>query len=123
MILTTLAPQPHRPLPQPTVIGMPDAQALARAALLTGQLGVERLPLHVRPDSPAASLAVTRTAVLLLHVRLQQLYPACPWCMASGTAVDCARELGALEARLAALADHARRSLCQVLNEPGRSPS
>ncbi|MGY1762334.1 hypothetical protein ACI79G_14930 [Geodermatophilus sp. SYSU D00779] len=93
----------HQPWSAERVTGASDRAVLARAAALVG-LPADHLPLPLRWGPGPAQLAVLRTTAELLLARLEETSGACPDCASSARAMDCARELGKLEARLAALA-------------------
>ena len=65
------------------------------------------LPLPLRWGPGSAQLAVLRVTAELLLARLEETSGACSDCAGSDRAMDCARELGTLEARLDALAHDA----------------
>ncbi|MGY1814338.1 hypothetical protein [Blastococcus sp. SYSU D00820] len=97
----------HQPWPTDHVNGASDQAVLARAATLVG-LPADHLPLPLRWGPGPTQLAVLRTTAELLLARLEETSGACPACAGSEQAMDCARELGKLEARLAALAHDAK---------------
>ena len=109
----------HQPWPSNRVATASDRAVLARAAALVG-LPADRLPLplplHGRPGPE--QLAVLRATAELLLARLEETSGACPDCAGSDRAMDCARELGKLEARLAGLAHDAKLVLGWMAGPP-----
>lgn len=96
----------HRPSPE-RVPTLSDQGVLARAAALL-RLPTGQLPLPLRWGPSPAQIAVLRTTAELLLTRLEQTSGACPDCVGTEQRLDCARELGRLEARLSALAHDAK---------------
>ena len=97
----------HQPWPADHLTSASDRTVLARAAALVG-LPADQLPLPLRRGPGPAQLAVLRTTAEVLLARLEETSGACPACAGSERAMDCAHELGKLEARLAALAHDAK---------------
>ncbi len=93
----------HRPWPADRVATASDQTVLVRAASLVG-ISTRLLPLPLRWGPGPAQLAVLRVTAALLLARLEETSGACSDCAGSERAMDCARELGKLEARLDALA-------------------
>ncbi|MCF6743539.1 hypothetical protein E9529_04475 [Blastococcus sp. KM273128] len=93
----------HEPWPSDRVVTASDQAVLTRAATLVG-IPSRVLPLPLRWGPGPAQLAVLRVTAELLLSRLEESTGACPDCAGSDLAMECARELGKLEARLDALA-------------------
>ncbi|MGY1651751.1 hypothetical protein [Geodermatophilus sp. SYSU D01119] len=96
----------HRPWPADRVATASDQAVLARVADLVG-IPAHLLPLPLRWGPGPAQLAVLRVTAEVLLSRLEETSGACSDCAGSDRAMDCARELGKLEARLDALAHDA----------------
>ena len=96
----------HRPWPADRVVTASDQAVLVRAASLVG-VSPRLLPLPLRWGPRPAQLAVLRVTATVLLSRLEETSGACSDCAGSDRAMDCARELGKLEARLDALAHDA----------------
>lgn len=107
----------HDPLADSTVRNFTDRGAAERAAALLG-VDLSGCELALRPTAGAGQLAVTRTTAQLLLAGIQDLDPACLDCTGTDRAIDCARELGTLEARLGSLADRAALALSLLLAGP-----
>lgn len=105
----------HEPLAVASVIAMPDALAVARAASLVGG---GKCSVAARLAGLEQSPAVCRTVAELLLARLILLPGACDDCSAGPQELPCASELGALEARMASIADNARLALRSTLLSP-----
>lgn len=112
--LPDLSSQPHRAMDLEDVLSLPNATVVARAACVVGVEGA-RIPLDVRVGTPAARLAVTRTALLVLLDRLEALQPVCPACADTPLDVECASEMGALQGRLESLVGQAALALAASL--------
>jgi hypothetical protein len=107
----------HEPWDKDRVATLSDRGVLARAATLLG-LPAEQLPLPLRWEPVPGQLAVLRTTAEVLLARLEQTTGACPECADTERRLDCARELGTLEARLAALAHDAKLVLGWLEESP-----
>ncbi|WP_336031010.1 hypothetical protein [Geodermatophilus sp. FMUSA9-8] len=112
----TLTARPHRPLPPDVVAELRDAAVMRRAAALV-DIDIDELPITFSPHHGGERLAATRTAAELLLARLELLLP-CPDCAGTDQRLDCAQELGTLEARLAAAAARAQFALASLLRHP-----
>jgi hypothetical protein len=111
-----LTARPHRPLPLDVVRELRDAAVLRRAAALL-DIDIASLPIAFSPHQSSERLAATRTAAELLLARLELLLP-CPDCAVSDRRLECAQELGTLEARLASAATRAQIALSLRLRSP-----
>lgn len=111
------AVQGHRPWHKDRVTALSDHGVLARATAVLG-LPTEQLPLPLRWGTSPAQLAVLRTTAEVLLARLEQTTGACSDCAHTEQRMDCARELGKLEARLAALAHDAKLVLGWLEESP-----
>jgi hypothetical protein len=111
------AVQGHQPWPSDRIAALSDRGVLARAATLLG-LPTERLPLPLSWGPGPAQIAALRTAAEVLLTRLEQSTGACPDCAGMEQRLDCARELGRLEARLSALAHDAKLVLSWLEEAP-----
>lgn len=119
---SSTAPSPksaHQPWPAERVATLSHRALLARAAELLG-LPADRLPLPMPWGPGPAQLAVLRTTTELLLAQLEQTTGACPYCDRTDESLLCARELGTMEARLAALAHDVRLVLGWVQDVPER---
>ncbi len=113
----------HQPWPKHRVTALTDRGVLARAAALLG-LPADELPLPLRWGSTPAQIATLRATAELLLARLEQTTGACPDCSRTEHRLDCAQELGTLEARLAALAHDAKLVLSWMHESPqGHQPA
>lgn len=112
------AVQGHQPWCRGHVQSLSDHGVLARAATVLG-LPTEQLPLPLRWGATPAQLAALRTTAEVLLARLEQSTGACPDCIHTEQRMDCAWELGKLEARLEALAHDAKL----VLGWLGEAPT
>ncbi len=112
----SLTARPHRPLPPDVVRELRDAAVMRRAAALV-DIDIDSLPLAFSPHVSAERLAATRTAAELLLARLELLLP-CPDCAGTDRRLQCAQELGTLEARLASAATRAQFALSALLRRP-----
>jgi hypothetical protein len=116
----TTTPSPvseHQPWPAERVATLSHRALLARAAELLG-LPADQLPLPMPWGPGPAQLAVLRTTAELLLARLELTTGACPDCDRTDASLLCARELGTMEARLAALAHDVRLVLGWVQDSP-----
>jgi hypothetical protein len=113
------AVQGHQPWPSDRIAALSDRGVLARAAALLG-LPTGELPLPLRWGPGPAQIAALRTTAEVLLTRLEQTTGACPACAGMDQRLDCARELGRLEARLAALAHDAKLVLSWLEETPAR---
>lgn len=113
-----LTARPHRPLHPDVLLGLRDAAVLRRAAALV-DLNIDSLPIAFSPHQRSERLAATRTTAELLLARLELLLP-CPDCAGAGTdrRLECAQELGTLEARVASAASRAQIALSLQLRSP-----
>ncbi len=107
----------HQPWHKDRVATLSDRGVLARAATLLG-MPAEQLPLPLRWQPFPGQLAVLRTTAEVLLTRLEQTTGACPECADTEQRLDCAQELGTLEARLAALAHDAKLVLGWLEESP-----
>jgi hypothetical protein len=107
----------HQPWSSDRVATLSDQGVLARAAALLG-LSPDRLPLPLRWGPDPAQIALLRTAAELLLTRLELSTGACADCTGTEQRLDCARELGRLEARLSALAHDAKLVLSWLEDAP-----
>jgi len=107
----------HEPWHKDRVATLSDRGVLTRAATLLG-MSAEQLPLPLRWHPLPGQLAVLRTTAEVLPARLEETTGACPECAATERRLDCARELGTLEARLAALAYDAKPVLGWLEESP-----
>ncbi len=114
-----LTARPHRPLHLDVLLALRDAAVLRRAAALV-DIDLDPLPIGFSPHHSSERLAATRTAAELLLARLEPLLP-CPDCAGADTdrRLECAQELGTLEARLASAATRAQIALSLRLRSPG----
>jgi hypothetical protein len=112
-VLTT---RPHQPLPMDVLLELRDGAVMRRAAFLL-DIDIDQLPIAFSPHQRSERLAATRTAAELLLARLEQLHP-CPDCAGTDRRLDCAQELGALEARLGSAATRAKVALSLRLRSP-----
>jgi hypothetical protein len=111
------AVQGHQPWPSDRIATLSDRGVLARAAALLG-LPTEQLPLPLHWGPGPAQIAVLRTTAEVLLTRLEQSTGACPDCADMEQRLDCARELGRLEARLSAIAHDAKLVLSWLEDAP-----
>jgi hypothetical protein len=107
----------HEPWHEDRIANLSDRGVLARAATLLG-LPAERLPLPLRWQPIPGQLAVLRATAEVLLARLEESTGACPDCADTEQRLNCARELGTLEARLAALAHDAKLVLGWLEESP-----
>ena len=104
---STLDVHGHQPWSSDRIAALSDRGVLARAAALLG-LPAGQLPLPLHWGAGPAQIAALRTTAEVLLTRLEQSTGACPDCAGMERRLDCARELGRLEARLSALAHDAK---------------
>ena len=107
----------HQPWPSDRISALSDRNALARAAALLG-LPAAHLPLPLQWGPGPAQVAALRAVAEILLTRLEQTWGACPDCEETEQELDCARELGRLEARLMALANDAKLVLSWMEESP-----
>ena len=107
----------HEPWHKDRVATLSDRGVLARAAALLG-LPTQRLALPLSWQPIPGQLAVLRATAEVLLARLEESTGACPACADTEQRLDCARELGTLEARLAALAHDAELVLGWLEESP-----
>ena len=113
------AVQGHQPWSSDRIAALSDRGVLARAAALLG-LPAGQLPLPLHWGAGPAQIAALRTTAEVLLTRLEQSTGACPDCAGMEHRLDCARELGRLEARLSALAHDAKLVLSWLEETPAR---
>jgi hypothetical protein len=113
-----LTARPHQPLHPDVVRELRDAAVMRRAAALV-DIDITSLLVGFSPHHSNERLAATRAAAELLLARLEVLLP-CPDCAGADLdrRLECAQELGTLEARLASAASRARIALFLRLRSP-----